>query len=162
MLTKAGLLRTKKQLLFSSDLRSLFVCAGGESLQPRQFRAKNRVSCLGSVFHRPIVESLFCVAVITWYIDRSRRKWSTQDKTKKKSLRKSTYSRTFSKIIIKQQLQWLPARVRYCRINIFKTVFKYSFLISFLNISFDISVCRRNSLHICSHLSAPFKSVVKV
>ena len=80
----------------------------------------------------------------------------------KKSLRKSTYSRTFSKIIIKQQLQWLPARVRYCRINIFKTVFKYSFLISFLNISFDISVCRRNSLHICSHLSAPFKSVVKV
>ena len=54
MLTKAGLLRTKKQLLFSSDLRSLFVCAGGESLQPRQFRAKNRVSCLGSVFHRPL------------------------------------------------------------------------------------------------------------
>ena len=48
----------------------------------------------------------------------------------KKSVRKSTYSRTFSKIIIKQQLQWLPARVRYCRINIFKTVFKYSFVIS--------------------------------
>ena len=32
MLTKGELLRTKKQLLFSSDLRSLFVCAGGESL----------------------------------------------------------------------------------------------------------------------------------
>ena len=59
MLTKAGLLRTKNLLLFSSDLRSLFVCAGGKSLQPRQFRAKNRVSCLGSVFHRPIVESCF-------------------------------------------------------------------------------------------------------
>ena len=80
----------------------------------------------------------------------------------KKSLWKSTYSRTFSKIIIEQQLQWLPARVRYYRINIFKTVFKYSFLISFLNISFDISVCRRNSSHICFHLSAPFESVVKV
>ena len=80
----------------------------------------------------------------------------------KKSLRKSTYSRTFSKIIIKQQLQWLPTRVRYCRINIFKIVFRYSFLVSFLNISFDISVSRHNSLHICSHLSAPFKSVAKV
>ena len=45
---------------------------------------------------------------------------------------------------------------RTCSVLSFKTVFKYSFLISFLNISFDISVCRRNSLHICSHLSAPF------
>ena len=50
----------------------------------------------------------------------------------------------------------ITSRVRYCRINIFKTVFNYSFLISFLKISFDITVCRRNSLHICSHLSAPF------
>ena len=143
----------KKEAFFFFRSALFFSLRGRrESLQPRQFRAKNRVSCLGSVFHRPIVESLFCVAIITSYIDRSRGKWSTQDKTKKISLRKSTYSRTFSKIIIKQQLPWLPARVRYCRVNIFKTVFKYSLLISFLNISFDISVCRSNSLHICSHL----------
>ena len=153
MLTKAGLLRTKKAgfVFFRSSFVWLF--ARAERVCSRDdFAQKNRVSCLGSVFHRPIVESLFCVAIITSYIYRSRGKWPTQEKTKKNSLRKSTYSRTFSKIIIKQQLQRLPARVRYCRINSFKTVFKYSLLISFLNINFDINVCRSNSLHICSHL----------
>ena len=133
---------------------ALFVSLRGrrESLQPRQFRAKNRVFCLGSVFHRPIVESLFASLSLHRILIDQGENDPLNIRQKKISLRKSTYSRTFTKIIIKQQLPWLPARVRYCRINIFKTVFKYSLLISFLNINFDINVCRSNSLHICSHL----------
>ena len=50
-----------KKAAFFFFRSALFVSLRGrrESLQPRQFRAKNRVFCLGSIFHRPIVESLF-------------------------------------------------------------------------------------------------------
>ena len=98
MLTKAGLLRTKKQLLFSSDLRSLFVCAGeGEFAAATISRQKQGVL-------RGF--SLQCFASLSLHgilIDQGE-----NDPLKirqKKSLRKSTYSRTFSKIIIEQQLQ---------------------------------------------------------
>ena len=153
----------KKAAFFPSDLRCLLVCAGGERVCSRDNFAP-KTECLAWV-QSSIVQLLsHCFASLSLHrilIDQGEND-PLNIRQKDISLRKSAYSRTFTKIIVKQQLPWLPARVRYCRINIFKTVFKYSFLISFLNISFDISVCRRNSLHICSHLSAPFKSVVKV
>ena len=68
------------------------------------------------------------------------------------SLRKSTFCRTCSKIIMRRQLPWLPARVRYCRINLFKTVFKYSFSISFYQFRHKCLKRRSNSTQICSRL----------
>ena len=51
------------------------------------------------------IHMVYRVAISTLYIDRSRGKWSIQDNTKRNfSLLQSTYSRTFSQIIIKQQL----------------------------------------------------------
>ena len=137
-----------KKAAFVFFRSALFVSLRGwrESLQPRQFRAKNRVSCLGSVFHRPIVESLFCVAIITSYIDRSRGKWSTQHKTQKHFTSKKCIFQNIYKNNCKTAITMITSSC------IFKTVFKYSLLISFLNINFDINVCRSNSLHISSHL----------
>ena len=51
MLTKAKLLRTEKKKQLFSNLPCLFVYVGEESLQLREFRAKNRVFRLGPVFH---------------------------------------------------------------------------------------------------------------
>ena len=83
------------------------------------------------------------------YIDRSRGKWFIQDEIF--HFEKVHFPEHFQ-VIIKQQLPWLPACVRYYRINLFKTVFKYSFWISFYQFRHKCLKRRSNSLYIYSRL----------
>lgn len=124
-------------------------------------RAKNRVSRLGPVFHRPIVIQ-FCVAIIVYRSILGKENGPLKIRQKKKNVFtwKKYIFQNIAKIVIKHQLSWLPAMFGIV-VEISSKQY-YSFLISFYQFRHECLNRRINSLHICCHLTFYSKVLQKI
>ena len=122
-------------------------------------RAKNRVSRLDPVFHRPIVIQ-FCVAIIVYWSILGKENGPLKIRQKKRFYMEEVHIAEHCKNSYKTPIIMITSHVRYCRWNLLKTV--YSFLISFYQFRHECLSRRNNSLHICCHLTFYSKVLQKI
>ena len=121
-------------------------------------RAKNRVSRLDPVFHRPIVIQ-FCVAIIVYWSILGKENGPLKIRQKKRFYME-VHIAEHCKNSYKTPIIMITSHVRYCRWNLLKTV--YSFLISFYQFRHECLSRRNNSLYICCHLTFYSKVLQKI